>query len=729
MKKILSIILLLCAAFSMELRADAIPVPEKTFYLIGDATLTGWTLGDAIPMVKKSDTLYEWVGQFLGGKGFKIQPVKSDYVKTSLNPTTDGLEITKSGLSATEFQYPRVDDYKWKIVEGGFYKITLDISNNTLAAEYLGDTFASMVPVVENLYLFGTAAEDNWEVPQLKMEKLSEGVFRYVGHLKGGNSTDQFRIAFNNIDYESIGLQANRTDTSDGALLCMNNYAGTTANNFVTPQMQYCKDSSSNWYVNVDGNYVITVDLNTMTINSKVQVEPNPGVYAVGDGVPNNGWNCANPTALTKVSDYVYVYRGLLNEGNQVKFALEKSSDWSGAWIKAPSTDYAITTEGFENVQFNYNPSDDPKFFVTNGGYYELTLDIAAHSISAKYLGADFAAMCPLKEDISIVGYAVSKGWTLGDAVKITKIDDYKYQYKGFLYGGGSDDTGYQFRFITNTVDFDALSLKPASSASIVALDSNGFAESGMAYRQNPDKNWYVIDGGYYTVNLDLQNMAISATDYMAELPTSATAVADNGTTEYYATFSNIYSDMELSVESGTIEVYNVKVSGDKLDLTKREGTKVACGEGVLVKASTPSIKVTQLSGEALTPAVYGEETLLVATPVSSKTVTAESGYKLYRLTFSDKDNQTGLGFYYGSNDGSSLEFSTPQPNKAYLKVPDTMAAQIKGFSLNPHPTHVDGINAEEQSCNEPIYDLSGRRVENPTKGFYLQGNKKIIVK
>ena len=172
-----------------------------------------------------------------------------------------------------------------------------------------------------------------------------------------------------------------------------------------------------------------------------------------------------------------------------------------------------------------------------------------------------------------------------------------------------------------------------------------------------------------------------------------------------------------------------MKVNGDKLDLIKREGTKVACGEGVLVKASTPTITVTPVSGEALTPAVYEDETLLVATPVSAKTVTADGNYSLYRLTFSDANNQTGLGFYYGSEDGKSLSFSTPQPNKAYLKVPSTKAAQIKGFSLNPHPTHVEGINAEEQSNNEPIYDLSGRRVENPTKGFYLKGNKKIIVK
>ena len=30
---------------------------------------------------------------------------------------------------------------------------------------------------------------------------------------------------------------------------------------------------------------------------------------------------------------------------------------------------------------------------------------------------------------------------------------------------------------------------------------------------------------------------------------------------------------------------------------------------------------------------------------------------------------------------------------------------------------------------NEGVYDLQGRRVENPTKGLYIRGNKKVIIK
>ena len=38
-------------------------------------------------------------------------------------------------------------------------------------------------------------------------------------------------------------------------------------------------------------------------------------------------------------------------------------------------------------------------------------------------------------------------------------------------------------------------------------------------------------------------------------------------------------------------------------------------------------------------------------------------------------------------------------------------------------------IDEASEIANEPIYDLSGRRVEKPTQGFYIQGGKKFIVR
>ena len=198
---------------------------------------------------------------------------------------------------------------------------------------------------------------------------------------------------------------------------------------------------------------------------------------------------------------------------------------------------------------------------------------------------------------------------------------------------------------------------------------------------------------------------------------------------DFYATFSNNATDVELHPAAGaTLTVYDVTVSGNTLVLTPREGsTKVARGEAVLVKTSYSTFTASPLSGSELTPVDYGTTTLLLATPSEAQTVSCQAGEaKLYRLTYYDINKKTGLGFYWGSNDGTQIK---AKPGKGYLKVPTSQTAEIKGFRINPLPTHVDGIDAEVQGSDEPIYDLSGRRVENPTRGIYLQNNKKIIVK
>ena len=199
----------------------------------------------------------------------------------------------------------------------------------------------------------------------------------------------------------------------------------------------------------------------------------------------------------------------------------------------------------------------------------------------------------------------------------------------------------------------------------------------------------------------------------------------DTGTNNYYATFSNPYSDIEL--DGNGIEVYNVTVSGEQLVLTKRSDNKVAKGEGVLVKVSSDATITVKPIDAGLTAASEAEN-YLVPTPVTAGTV-SEPGYKLYRLAYNDFTNKTGLGFYTGSDDGFSITYDPAKPYKAYLKVSTAQAAQIKKFLLNPQPTHVDGINVNEQETDKAIYDISGRRVENPTPGFYIQGNKKIVIR
>ena len=252
------------------------------------------------------------------------------------------------------------------------------------------------------------------------------------------------------------------------------------------------------------------------------------------------------------------------------------------------------------------------------------------------------------------------------------------------------------------------------------STDGSKYTAENINTRQslfNNKASQMVVKAGAY-------NVAVARDMSYVILCENTEGTIDTGTNNYYATFSNPYSDIELG--GNGIEVYNVTVSGDQLVLTKRSDNKVAKGEGVLVKVSSDATITVKPIDAGLTAASEAEN-YLVPTPVTAGTV-SQTGYKLYRLAYDNFTNKTGLGFYLGNNDGS-ITYDPAKPYKAYLKVPFEQAAQIKKFLLNPQPTHVDGINVNEQETDKAIYDISGRRVENPTPGFYIQGNKKIVIR
>ena len=64
----------------------------------------------------------------------------------------------------------------------------------------------------------------------------------------------------------------------------------------------------------------------------------------------------------------------------------------------------------------------------------------------------------------------------------------------------------------------------------------------------------------------------------------------------------------------------------------------------------------------------------------------------------------------------------------AYLAVPQTKAngANALFFDFGPE-TGINEIQTEQ--ADKAIFDLSGRRVQKATKGFYIVGGKKVLVK
>lgn len=217
-----------------------------------------------------------------------------------------------------------------------------------------------------------------------------------------------------------------------------------------------------------------------------------------------------------------------------------------------------------------------------------------------------------------------------------------------------------------------------------------------------------------------------------------------NGNDTYWATFSNPTNDVTLSVPSDrTLNVYNATVSGGKMTLTERN-SQVAKDEGVLLKTDGEYVNAKANETNELAKA-SSDENHLVATPAEAQTVTAETGCKLYRLTYKNATNKERLGFYLSvdkannSSDGTSLKAT---PGKAYLKVSENEAKDPSSASLarsfvfggGNETTGIEGItimgtDVQRHGAIEGIFDLQGRKISNPTMGIYIKNNKKVIIK
>ena len=201
--------------------------------------------------------------------------------------------------------------------------------------------------------------------------------------------------------------------------------------------------------------------------------------------------------------------------------------------------------------------------------------------------------------------------------------------------------------------------------------------------------------------------------------PTS-TAVANAGSSDYWGTYSNNLTAVKLSND---VEVYNVTLSDEKdmLTFTKRANNKVAKGEGVIVKSKSASFGV-EVIDEDLTKA---ESNLLKATPTTEQVIDGGSD-TLYKLTYK-KDAKTGLGFYWGSEDGKSMKAI---PGKAYLAIPssETMSLRKSIVIGDSETTSIIGPKAERVNQGA-IHNLAGQRVNRLTKGVNIIGNNKVFVK
>ena len=289
--------------------------------------------------------------------------------------------------------------------------------------------------------------------------------------------------------------------------------------------------------------------------------------------------------------------------------------------------------------------------------------------------------------------------------------------------------------------------LSGTATGGINGEDATGSAEGKTEAQFNSGEVTYLLNEGkafgtqVWGQQLGVNNYPVLGSDYKVIRAAKGDKDA-NGDYPYWATFSNQSGESDL----GDMNVYTAKVSEGVLTITRCSDKIVAKGEGVLVKGSTEYLNAKMLNTTSADAEANND---LVATPDETKIIYADSGHKLYRLTYNSGTSE--LGFYWGlvkndvgtviSDNGSQLKAT---PNKAYLKVSTgaatntATAAPARGFVF-PGDDETTGIGeiviegdagiSGSANADGRIYNIQGQQVTAPVKGLYIKNNKKVVIK
>lgn len=217
--------------------------------------------------------------------------------------------------------------------------------------------------------------------------------------------------------------------------------------------------------------------------------------------------------------------------------------------------------------------------------------------------------------------------------------------------------------------------------------------------------------------------------------PATLTSFAQSGK-NYYATFSSdqvtffpesdentsFMTDVQKAYAFGDmLELTNLTTATATIDGNEVSGYYVPANTGVLIKASfdnASSITYYTVSGKDVD--LLTDNMLYPAT----KKMSELNNCYFYKLAYDDYSSKTGLGFYWGADNGTVF---TAKTNGAYLAVPKTASAK-SAFRFDGTTTGVNTINAKT-TTNDVIYNIQGQRVGANYKGLVIVNGKKMMRK
>lgn len=274
------------------------------------------------------------------------------------------------------------------------------------------------------------------------------------------------------------------------------------------------------------------------------------------------------------------------------------------------------------------------------------------------------------------------------------------YAYKGQTGGVVADWNNNVFRPQTSgdlTIDFSTYTNQNAPRVS-----SGGGA-------------WYINKDFEYDISFTLGDWSNSKWSIAPYFERTLPAAAEG-----YATFSSSYDVIPDPNLESVKYASAINTSTGKITWENFGETGIHSSDGALLKGTaggtykfTPATSASAKETNYLKP--------IVSATTLAQTGTGTKNYILTKRTTISPDAE--LCFYLVNASGSKCAAGT-----AYLEVPTSGAREFFPVIWDESAS-VEGIEMESQNKNLSVYDLQGRRVNNPKKGLYIVNGKKVAIK
>lgn len=255
--------------------------------------------------------------------------------------------------------------------------------------------------------------------------------------------------------------------------------------------------------------------------------------------------------------------------------------------------------------------------------------------------------------------------------------------------------------FVQNTTSGRTYKIQEGEgTATIITHGGNTVESSGLFSCSSSETTINIVgtDESVYPVKIA----------FYTERPTQAITVSAAG----YATYS---TNVPLDFTGSGASAYIITTT-DGETATLEPITIVPANMGIIVKGNTAyNVPIALVTDEA--DATTGNK--LVAN-VTSSSVAASAG-TTHNYIFAKHGSEIG---FYELDAAHNLA-----ANKAYLQLTGVAAAPARLIigGGEDGTTGIEAIAVEAE--NAPIYNLAGQRVTAPTKGIYIKGGKKYVIK